>query len=134
MPLYLTRFSYTPATWAKKLIKKPEDRRAAAKKNIEVGRRQAARLLVRVRRSRQPIQSCGRLRITSRWPPQRSRSGSGGALSSIQTTVLLSVEDTLAVLEKASTHQILAAGRKGIADLHPAPRDLHHLRGNEMER
>ncbi len=29
MPLYLTRFSYTPATWAK-LIKNPEDRRAAA--------------------------------------------------------------------------------------------------------
>ena len=34
MPLYLTRFSYTPATWAK-LIKKPEDRRAAAKQYIE---------------------------------------------------------------------------------------------------
>jgi len=30
MPLYLTRFSYTPETWAK-LIKNPEDRRAAAK-------------------------------------------------------------------------------------------------------
>jgi hypothetical protein len=29
MPLYLTRFSYTPATWAK-LIENPEDRRAAA--------------------------------------------------------------------------------------------------------
>src|SRR5918993_3993501 len=34
MPLYLTRFSYTPATWAK-LIKNPEDRRAAAKEYIE---------------------------------------------------------------------------------------------------
>ena len=34
MPLYLTRFSYTPATWAK-LIKNPEDRRAAAKQYIE---------------------------------------------------------------------------------------------------
>jgi hypothetical protein len=29
MPLYLTRFSYTPETWAR-LIKKPEDRRVAA--------------------------------------------------------------------------------------------------------
>ena len=28
MPLYLTRFSYTPATWAK-LMKNPEDRRQA---------------------------------------------------------------------------------------------------------
>jgi uncharacterized protein with GYD domain len=34
MPFYLTRFSYTPATWAK-LIKNPEDRRDAAKQYIE---------------------------------------------------------------------------------------------------
>ena len=34
MPFYLTRFSYTPSTWAK-LIKNPEDRRAAAKQYIE---------------------------------------------------------------------------------------------------
>jgi uncharacterized protein with GYD domain len=34
MPLYLTRFSYTPETWAR-LIKKPEDRRAAAQQYIE---------------------------------------------------------------------------------------------------
>ena len=34
MPLYLTRFSYTSATWAK-LIKNPEDRRAAARQYIE---------------------------------------------------------------------------------------------------
>ena len=34
MALYLTRFSYTPATWAK-LIKNPEDRREAAKQYIE---------------------------------------------------------------------------------------------------
>ena len=34
MPYYLTRFSYTPATWAK-LIENPEDRRTAAKEYIE---------------------------------------------------------------------------------------------------
>ena len=34
MPLYLTRFSYTPETWAR-LIEKPEDRRAAAQQYIE---------------------------------------------------------------------------------------------------
>ena len=34
MPLYLTRFSYTPETWAK-LIQNPEDRREAAKEYIE---------------------------------------------------------------------------------------------------
>jgi uncharacterized protein with GYD domain len=34
MPLYLTRFSYTPETWAK-LIGNPEDRRQAAASYIE---------------------------------------------------------------------------------------------------
>ena len=38
MPLYLTRFSYTPATWAK-LIKNPEDRRAAILAITEEGSR-----------------------------------------------------------------------------------------------
>ena len=71
MPLYLTRFSYTPATWAK-LIKNPEDRRAAAKEYIE-----------------ELAESCTvswyafgdhdgynlwEVPITSRWQPRRSRS------------------------------------------------------------
>jgi uncharacterized protein with GYD domain len=34
MPLYLTRFSYTPETWAR-LIEHPEDRRTAAQTYIE---------------------------------------------------------------------------------------------------
>src|SRR5260370_6956290 len=34
MPFYLTRFSYTPETWAR-LVKNPEDRRAAAQQYIE---------------------------------------------------------------------------------------------------
>ena len=34
MPLYLTRFSYTPETWAR-LINAPEDRRQAAQTYIE---------------------------------------------------------------------------------------------------
>jgi uncharacterized protein with GYD domain len=34
VPLYLTRFSYTPETWAR-LIDKPEDRRDAARSHIE---------------------------------------------------------------------------------------------------
>ena len=51
MPFYLTRFSYTPATWAK-LIKNPEDRRAAAKQYIEAVGGKAAWVLVCLRRSR----------------------------------------------------------------------------------
>lgn len=34
MALYLTRFSYTPETWAR-MTKNPEDRREAARKYIE---------------------------------------------------------------------------------------------------
>jgi uncharacterized protein with GYD domain len=34
MPLYLTRFTYTPETWAR-LIDNPEDRRKAAQSYIE---------------------------------------------------------------------------------------------------
>ena len=34
MAIYLTRFSYTPETWAR-LTKNPEDRREAARKYIE---------------------------------------------------------------------------------------------------
>ena len=34
MPLYLSRFSYTPETWAR-LIGNPEDRRTAAQEYIE---------------------------------------------------------------------------------------------------
>lgn len=33
MPMYLSRFSYTPETWAR-LIKNPEDRREAARSNL----------------------------------------------------------------------------------------------------
>jgi uncharacterized protein with GYD domain len=34
MPMYLTRFSYSPGTWAR-LAKHPEDRRTAARSYIE---------------------------------------------------------------------------------------------------
>jgi uncharacterized protein with GYD domain len=39
--------------------------------------------------------------------------GSGGALSSIQTTVLLTVEETLTALQKASTIKYRPPGDKG---------------------
>jgi uncharacterized protein with GYD domain len=100
MPLYLTRFSYTPATWAK-LIKKPEDRRAAAKEYIEsVGGKLHGFWY-----------AFGDHDGYTLWEAPDNVSmaatalaiGSGGALSSIHTTVLLSVEETLAALGKASS-------------------------------
>ena len=110
MPLYLTRFSYTPATWAK-LIKNPEDRRAAAKQYIEAvggnlhgfwyafGEHDAYALY----EAPDNVSMAATAMVIT----------SGGALSSLQTTVLLTVEDTLAALKKASSITYRQPGEKG---------------------
>ena len=110
MPLYLTRFSYTPATWAK-LIKNPEDRREAAKQYIETvgGKLQGF------------WYAFGDHDGYALWEAPDNVSmaatalaiGAGGALSSMNTTVLLSVEDTLAALKKASSVKYRPPGEKG---------------------
>ena len=110
MPLYLTRFSYTPETWAK-LIKNPEDRRAAAKEYIEsVGGKLHGFWY-----------SFGDHDGYNLWEAPDNVAmaatalaiGSGGALSSIQTTVLLTVEETLAALSKASSIRYRPPGETG---------------------
>jgi uncharacterized protein with GYD domain len=99
MPFYLTRFSYTPAAWAK-LMKNPEDRRAAATQYIEsVGGRLHGFWY-----------AFGDHDGYNLWEAPDNVSmaataiaiGAGGALSSFQTTVLLTVEETIAALQKAS--------------------------------
>ena len=92
MPQYLSRFSYTPETWAR-LISNPEDRREAAGAYIE---------------------SVGG-RLHGFWYAFGSHDGytlweapdnvsmaavalalsGGGALSSLETTVLMTVEETM---------------------------------------
>ena len=100
MPMYLTRFSYTPETWAR-LVKNPEDRRAAARQYIEsVGGTLHGFWY-----------GFGEHDGYNLWEAPDNVSmaavalaiGGGGALSSIQTTVLLSVEETVAALKKASS-------------------------------
>ncbi len=100
MPMYLTRFSYTAETWAR-LVKNPEDRRAAAKQYIEsVGGKLHGFWYA--------FGDCDGYNL---WEAPDNVSmaatalaiGGGGALSSIQTTVLLTVEETLAALKKASS-------------------------------
>jgi uncharacterized protein with GYD domain len=99
MPLYLTRFSYTPETWAR-LISNPEDRRQAAQTYIEsVGGKLHGFWY-----------AFGEHDGYNLWeaPDDVSMAavalaiGSGGALSSIETTVLMSVEDTIEALGKAA--------------------------------
>ena len=110
MPLYLSRFSYTPATWAK-LIKSPEDRRAAAKQYIEaVGGKLHGFWY-----------AFGEHDGYNLWEAPDNVSiaatvlaiNAGGALSSIQTTALLTVEETLAALKKASAIQYRPPGGQG---------------------
>jgi uncharacterized protein with GYD domain len=100
MALYLTRFSYTPETWAK-LIKSPEDRREAARKYIEsVGGKLHGFWY-----------AFGAHDGYNLWEAPDNVSmaavvmaiGSGGALSKIETTPLLTVEETLDALGRART-------------------------------
>lgn len=108
MPMYLTRFSYTPEAWAR-LMRNPEDRRAAARQYIEsVGGRLHGFWY-----------AFGDHDGYNLWEAPDNVSlaavaiaiGAGGALRSIETTVLLTVEDTIAALHKASSIQYRAPGQ-----------------------
>jgi uncharacterized protein with GYD domain len=107
MPLYLSKFSYTPETWAR-LIGNPEDRRQAAQSYIE---------------------STGG-KLHGFWYAFGSHDGytlweapdnvsmaavalalsAGGAISSLDTTVLLSVEETIDALGRAEQIQYQPPG------------------------
>ena len=98
MPLYLTRFNYTPETWAR-LIADPEDRRKAAEEYIEsVGGKLHGFWY-----------AFGEHDGYNLWEAPDNVSmaavalaiGGGGALSSFETTVLLTVDETLEALRKA---------------------------------
>lgn len=109
MPLYLTRFSYTPATWAK-LIKNPEDRRAAAKQYIEAvgGKLHGFWYAFGDHDGYNLWEAPDNVSVAA----VAMAIGGGGALSSFQTTVLLSVEDALAAMKKASSINYRPPGDK----------------------
>ena len=107
MTLYLTRFSYTPETWAR-LIKSPEDRREAARKYIEsVGGKLHGFWY-----------AFGAHDGYNLWEAPDNVSmaavaiaiGGGGALSSFETTPLLTVEETLEALGRAKSVGYRAPG------------------------
>ena len=98
MPLYLSRFSYTPETWAR-LIEHPEDRRKAAEEYIEsVGGKLHGFW-----------SACGAHDGYNLWEAPDNVSmaavalaiGGGGALTSFETTVLLTVDETIEALRAA---------------------------------
>ena len=109
MPFYLTRFSYTPETWAK-LIKNPEDRRIAAQQYIEsVGGKLHGFWY-----------AFGEHDGYNLWEAPDNVSmaatalaiSAGGALGSLHTTVLLSVEETIAAMKKADSIAYQPPGTK----------------------
>ena len=98
MALYLTRFSYTPETWAR-LTKSPEDRRDAARNYIEsVGGKLHGFWY-----------ALGEYDGYTLWEAPDNVAmaavaiaiSSGGALSKFETTALLTVDETLAALGRA---------------------------------
>ena len=100
MAMYLTRFNYTPETWAR-LIEKPEDRRKAARSYIEsVGGKLHGFWY-----------AFGDQDGWTLWEAPDNVSmaavalaiGAGGALRSVETTVLLSVEELIEALGKAKS-------------------------------
>jgi uncharacterized protein with GYD domain len=107
MPLYLSRFSYTSETWAR-LIRNPDDRQKAAQLYIEsVGGK-----------LRGLWYAFGTHDGYSLWeaPDNVSMAAvalaitGGGALSSFETIVLLTVDETMDALRKAGQVQYRAPG------------------------
>jgi uncharacterized protein with GYD domain len=107
MALYLTRFSYTPETWAR-LTQKPEDRRDAARTYIEaVGGKLHGFWY-----------AFGEYDAYNLWeaPDNVSMAAvamaitGGGALSKYETTVLMTVGETLEAMQRAADIQYRQPG------------------------
>jgi uncharacterized protein with GYD domain len=107
MPLYLTKFSYTPETWAR-LIDNPEDRRQAAQEYIESvgGKLQGFWYAFGDHDGYTLWEAPDNVAMAA---VSLAISG-GGALSSYETTVLLTVEETLDALRKAQGVRYRAPG------------------------
>ena len=109
MALYLTRFNYSPETWAR-MMKNPEDRREAARKYIEsVGGKLHGFWY-----------AFGEYDGYCLWETPDNVSmatvaialSAGGALPKFETTVLLTVEEILNALHKAQSVTYHPPGNK----------------------
>jgi uncharacterized protein with GYD domain len=110
MPLYLTKFSYTPETWAR-LIEHPEDRRTAARTYIESVGGQLHGFWY----------AFGDHDGYNLWEAPDNVSmaavvlaiGAGGAVHSVETTVLMTVDETLEALGTAARVRYRPPGTEG---------------------
>jgi uncharacterized protein with GYD domain len=110
MPFYLTRFSYTPATWAK-LIANPEDRRTAATQYIEAvgGTLHGFWYAFGAHDAYALYEAPDNVSIAA----MALAINAGGALSAYETIPLLTVEETMAALRKAAGISYRAPGTAG---------------------
>ena len=108
MPMYLTRFVYTPETWAR-LAKHPEDRRDAARTYIEsVGGKLHGFWY-----------AFGEYDGYTLWEAPNNVAmeavsialSAGGALSKVETTPLLTVEETLEALGRVEAVRYRPPGK-----------------------
>ena len=107
MPLYLTKFSYTPETWAR-LIANPEDRRKAAQSYIESvgGKLHGFWYAFGSHDGYNLFEAPDNVSMAA----VALAIGGGGALSSIETTVLLTVDETIDALRQAGQVQYQKPG------------------------
>ena len=107
MPLYLSKFSYTPETWAR-LIANPEDRREAAKTYIESvgGTLHGFWYAFGTHDGYNVWEAPDNVSMAA---VALAISG-GGALSSFETTVLLTVEESMDALHRAGEIRYQAPG------------------------
>jgi uncharacterized protein with GYD domain len=105
--MYLVRFSYTPETWAM-MIAQPEDRRRAAAAYIESvgGKLHGFWYAFGEHDGINLFEAPDNVSMAA----VVLAIGGGGALSSIQTTVLVSVEETLEALGRAQSVGYRAPG------------------------
>src|SRR5215211_2290328 len=107
MPFYLTRFSYTPATWAK-LIGNPEDRRTAATQYVEAvgGSLHGFWYALGAYDAYALYEAPDSVSIAA----MALAINAGGALSAYETIPLLTVEEAMAALRKAGEITYRAPG------------------------
>src|SRR5207249_9998142 len=112
MPLYLTKFSYTAETWAR-LIGNPEDRREAARHYIESvdGKLHGFWYAFGTHDGYNLWEAPDNVSMAA----VALAISSGGALSSFETIVLLTVEETIDALRKVEQVQYRPPGEIGRA-------------------
>lgn len=109
MPMFLTRFSYSPETWAR-LRQRPEDRTDAVRRSIEAVGGKLHGLWYAI----------GEYDGVSLWEaPSRVAVAStliatiaAGAHSRLETTVLLSADEILEAMKQSAAIDYLAPGRE----------------------